>query len=782
MWKSATTAADFYQRFECGRMLSSATTAIVMGAVDVMRYRLTGALEMYEEQRCEEMASLEAQMYDILTDVKDAVTKAEAEFDLDLTTSVDLRGRRDSESKSNDTINVGENISLNITDETLSSFQSPRFGLDVATRELAAEVARQGSISKLVIPDDAAVSNETQLPSGECGAPENDVQDGVSRKVADDQLVTQQNFAKNEVKRADDLHQDEVSRLIEGKREKEEARLEVNYQEEEAKLAEEKCKNKEAKVAAEKHQEEATTGKASDEKRLEDAAKVAEAKRQEGETRVAEEKRRGEEARVAEERLQEEAARVAEEKRREEEARVAEERLQDSARIAEEKRREEEARVAAEKLQEEAARVAEEKRREEEARVADEKLQEEAVRIAEEQRQEEAARVAEEKRQEAMRQEQDARYTKEKRQVELARLADEKRQEDEARVAAFTLVEEEARLAEEKRTEDIARLAEEDRTEEKARLAQAHIVVQASKGERKEDNFRRVDLVDTAVGALDDETADEDAFLDDEWEASVRLALQLDGALPDDDEIDLALDDWDAANRLAKKLATTDMDDDDFLAMTPEKLAEQAYAAREAVALFEAERLQGARTKERIWQERTKEIGIQEGDLDLPDNPDFSYATDEMMNLEELGKLARREAVDQFEASFDDALRETDQRHATDRIDWSVLTIANLRTEMKKRGLNSTGTKTKLVFALQEYEAKRVRVDEGDVNELKVGVVQKSVSRSDSKPVYEGATASVSAIVDFEAMTVAQLKEELKARGLKVGGKKSELIDRLAAL
>ncbi|MGV2389777.1 MAG UNVERIFIED_CONTAM: SAP domain-containing protein [Microcystis novacekii LVE1205-3] len=40
---------------------------------------------------------------------------------------------------------------------------------------------------------------------------------------------------------------------------------------------------------------------------------------------------------------------------------------------------------------------------------------------------------------------------------------------------------------------------------------------------------------------------------------------------------------------------------------------------------------------------------------------------------------------------------------------------------------------------------------------------------------------NVSAMVDFESMTVAQLKDELKARGLKVGGKKSELIERLAA-
>ncbi|MGV2389781.1 MAG UNVERIFIED_CONTAM: hypothetical protein LVR29_20555 [Microcystis novacekii LVE1205-3] len=67
MWKSATTAADLYQRFECGRMLSSATTTILLGAIDMMRYQLAGASEMYEEQRRREMATLEAEMYDILT-------------------------------------------------------------------------------------------------------------------------------------------------------------------------------------------------------------------------------------------------------------------------------------------------------------------------------------------------------------------------------------------------------------------------------------------------------------------------------------------------------------------------------------------------------------------------------------------------------------------------------------------------------------------------------------------------------------------------------------------
>jgi hypothetical protein len=60
--------------------------------------------------------------------------------------------------------------------------------------------------------------------------------------------------------------------------------------------------------------------------------------------------------------------------------------------------------------------------------------------------------------------------------------------------------------------------------------------------------------------------------------------------------------------------------------------------------LFEAESLQDARSKERVCQE---ENAIQEGDYDGHNNLDIT--SDELMDLEELGKLAR-DAVDQFQA------------------------------------------------------------------------------------------------------------------------------------
>jgi hypothetical protein len=165
MWKSATTAADLYQRIDCGRMLWSVTTTILLGAIDVMRYQLASASETYEEQRRQEMATLEAEMYNILIeDVEDAVTKAEAEFDrIDSTTIVDRQDSCDTVTKSEDNIDVGGNQAPVSAKETLSSFEIPRFGLDLATREHAAEVARQGVVSKLGGSEGAAVSDQTRL-------------------------------------------------------------------------------------------------------------------------------------------------------------------------------------------------------------------------------------------------------------------------------------------------------------------------------------------------------------------------------------------------------------------------------------------------------------------------------------------------------------------------------------------------------------------------------------------------------------------------------------------
>ncbi|MGV2389778.1 MAG UNVERIFIED_CONTAM: hypothetical protein LVR29_20540 [Microcystis novacekii LVE1205-3] len=68
---------------------------------------------------------------------------------------------------------------------------------------------------------------------------------------------------------------------------------------------------------------------------------------------------------------------------------------------------------------------------------------------------------------------------------------------------------------------------------------------------------------------------------------------------------------------------------------------------QESVVLFETEGLQDVRrSKEPVWQEEIIPP-LQESDNDVPNNLDVT--SDELMDLEELGELAR-EAVDQFQS------------------------------------------------------------------------------------------------------------------------------------
>ena len=360
---------------------------------------------------------------------------------------------------------------------------------------------------------------------------------------------------------------------------------------------------------------------------------------------------------------------------------------------------------------------------------------------------------------------------------EEAKLAEEERlaAEEKARnVEETKLAEEKARLEEEERLAEVERLAVE---EEEARLA-----------EEKRKTAKQ----------------EESLFQEEDWEASIRLAGELDGKEVTDDDLDLTeKDDWEAASRLAEELAAGEKDDDDDeVELSPENLTALASAAREAVEMFEALSLEDMSQREAIRQQWADEIGIQSdeeepSDLDLEeiameDVDDFFDETDELADLEDLGKLARA-AVDQFEASFgdDNAVEEIDDSSeagsVADRVaattNWSVLTVANLKAELKKRGLSATGVKAVLVAAL---EASDGQLEDGTSEELGddgMEAVDLLSSESEFETEPEGAIErdSVGLLPDFESMTVIQLKEELKSRGLKVGGKKAELIERLSS-
>jgi hypothetical protein len=173
--------------------------------------------------------------------------------------------------------------------------------------------------------------------------------------------------------------------------------------------------------------------------------------------------------------------------------------------------------------------------------------------------------------------------------------------------------------------------------------------------------------------------------------------------------------------------------------------------------------------------------------------------------------------------------------------DWSSLTVAQLKVELKGRSLKTYGKKTELIGMLIEYDAEQLgAVYDEDEEEKEVESEYDSDSDSDgldldfaeleelgrqaraAVEMYENgdddmldvdgiaglvgdeitldelgkqARAAVfadepsdevlmqleseEANADYGSMNVAQLKDELKSRGLRVSGKKAELIERL---
>ena len=211
-------------------------------------------------------------------------------------------------------------------------------------------------------------------------------------------------------------------------------------------------------------------------------------------------------------------------------------------------------------------------------------------------------------------------------------------------------------------------------------------------------------------------------------------------------------------------------------------------------------------------------------------------------------------------ALFDDEQQEEEEEEESPQPslamrDWSKLTVAKLKDELKSRGLKAYGRKAELIAALEQYDTETLtNSSEGDAEEsasdsdfdleFKDDVDMEEIGRQaraavqayesvDSSPVEddsdddilgtddffanidlnalgEEARAAVDAQFmeeptddvlqelenelenellvdeptpaekkDYSSMTVAQLKVELRDKGLKVSGKKAELIERL---
>mmetsp|Transcript_25215 Transcript_25215/g.52441 ORF Transcript_25215/g.52441 Transcript_25215/m.52441 type:complete len:227 (-) Transcript_25215:1279-1959(-) len=140
-----------------------------------------------------------------------------------------------------------------------------------------------------------------------------------------------------------------------------------------------------------------------------------------------------------------------------------------------------------------------------------------------------------------------------------------------------------------------------------------------------------------------------------------------------------------------------------------------------------------------------------------------------------------------------DALVNGAPASVTTAVDWNTYTVMQLRTESKARGLPVQGRKTALIAALEQYELEQMMLevtsaDGGTIlDEAKAMEAVESFLANGEEPtdddlrqIEELSPSAAMPIEDyFSKMTIAQLKEELRARNLRVSGKKADLVTRL---
>ncbi|KAL7566114.1 hypothetical protein ACA910_003888 [Epithemia clementina (nom. ined.)] len=519
----------------------------------------------------------------------------------------------------------------------------------------------------------------------------------------------------------------------------------------------------------------------------EEAERLAEIARQVEKVRLAEIARREEETRLAEierKEKEEEAARLAEVARKKQEALMAETaRKEEEARLAEIARKEEENRLA-EVARKEVARKEVARKEEEERRLAEiARAKAEEERLAEEARQEESARA----------------------KAEEERLAEEARQEEMARAKA----EEERHLAETKQKEEERmaakleeeRLAEKARKNEKERLAKiARLKEEDEKLQRQIEEAARIAAEMEEGDAEDMDEEDWEDMDEEDWEASIRSAQQsIDGNLVgqsrfavDDDKEKMA---WKSATEVAAALGVFEDDvDEEEEELERERMA---AAARAAVEAFQSKRGSDADSDGEIYDEgtfygtlpgKTDNAALEGGTFVDDDGYEYEYVWEEI-DEEEEEKYASQFEEEDFVANGDGRSVYDDQNS---KKDWSKYPISVLKAELKERGFSPVGKKADLVAILKEDDRlfdKKDFLEKGDVDKESAAYagindfsLDDILSDNDEPTSEELARIEEGgSLLDFESMTVPELKEELRARGLKLGGKKAELVARLEA-
>lgn len=213
-------------------------------------------------------------------------------------------------------------------------------------------------------------------------------------------------------------------------------------------------------------------------------------------------------------------------------------------------------------------------------------------------------------------------------------------------------------------------------------------------------------------------------------------------------------------------------------------LEELADAARAAVEQFEASSIDDEEEEDEedfIFDDEYDDRTIPELEVE-----EFEEVEDEEMDFEALGRAAR-EAVKKMETIA--------QKEQAPAQNWSKLKVVELKAELKSRGLPTTGRKADLVAALEEADQATASeedlfelhdpdldAEEPDFEELaqaarEAAALYNPDLMEDAQEMEEEEIATTE--MDLESMTILQLKAELKARGLKVSGRKAELIERL---
>ena len=390
----------------------------------------------------------------------------------------------------------------------------------------------------------------------------------------------------------------------------------------------------------------------------------------------------------------------------------------------------------------------------------------------------------------------------------------------EEELTAVTEIEEQDKEVEEDEGEGVL---EDDEEEGQDDIGEDEAILDESEEENVEEDG---DLEEDSgiLGEEEDENLDDSddvLFDDDQFMAAVELAQEgIEGKIVGVDDIiadESIKAEWDAAGELANELRQ-DMDttseaasvkedtEDDFLEDIDfefEDVDVEALgrAAREAVETFE--------TQQREADEALLDEKQQWADSMVEVDDEFDFDGDE--------DLFSSESLDAARAAVEAA---AEGEVATEQLvskDWSSLKVVELKEELKKRGLKTSGKKADLVSMLEESDLSLsegdedatssiedaddneiLEIDDFDIEELgrqaraAVEMFQTSADSFDEEPTEEMLAELESELaingefveeteqsVDFSKMTVAQLKDECRSRGLKVGGKKAELIERL---